>query len=53
MWLGFCNRIPSGLWARKLGNEDACDFREAGLRGFFKNQRDASAPSFDEVNSAE
>ena len=51
--MGFCNRIPSGLWARKLSDEDACDFREAGLGGFFNNERDASAPGFDEVDSAE
>jgi len=49
--LGLFNRIPSDLGAWKFGNEDACDFREAGLGGFFKNQRDATAAGFDEVDS--
>jgi hypothetical protein len=50
---GFFRGSFGGRQAGKLCDEDAGDFGEACVGLFFENERNASAPGFNEVDAAE
>ena len=51
--MGFFSGVLGDREARELSGEDAGSFGEPGLRGFFEDERDATAPGFDQVDAAE